>query len=416
MKRVLAAACAATLVLASCGTRGGGADEDAEGAGGVKTGVGVTDTEITLGVMTDQTGVFKNLSTGITHGNQLWVEDFNKAGGVCGRTVRLEIADHGYKADTAKTLYPQIEPKVLGFLQLVGSPIMAALGSDLEADELTTTPASWSSELLSNPYVMIVGTTYDVEMIDGLSYLNEEGLIADGDTVGHIYLDGEYGANGLRGSQYYAEKHDLNLKEVKITASDTDLTNVITGLRGEGVRAILLTTTPTQTGSAAAAARALGLDVPILANNPAFDPVLHQSPAASALDNLYFVASSVPFSADIPKAREIAKKYTAAGFTEPPNAGVPYGYAVAEVWGEVLRQACENKDLTRAGIHGAMRQTTSADTNDLVAALDFSTPGAPATREVYVAKPDAAAPGGASYVKPLFEAEDAADYKAPHQN
>ena len=51
----------------------------------------------------------------------------------------------------------------------------------------------------------------------------------------------------------------------------------------------------------AAANKALGLNVPILGNNPSFDPVLHQSPAANALDKLYIVASSVPFSADVPE-------------------------------------------------------------------------------------------------------------------
>jgi ABC-type branched-subunit amino acid transport system substrate-binding protein len=411
MKRFLVVS---LLLLTACSTKGGGTT-DTSSTDGLKSGVGVTDKEITLGVMTDQTGAFKSLATAITHGNELWVKDFNAAGGVCGKQVKLEVVDHGYKADTAKTLYPQLEPKVLGFMQLTGSPIMAALGKNIEADKLTTTPASWSSELLSNPYVMIVGTTYDVEMIDGLSYLQKQGLISDGDAVGHIYVDGEYGANGLRGSKYYAQQHNLKLTETKITSSDTDLTNVVTGLKGQGVKAILLTTTPTQTGSVAAANKALGLNVPILGNNPSFDPVLHQSPAAGALDKMYIVASTVPFSADIPKAKEIAQKYQAAGFKEPPNAGVPYGYAVAEVWGAVLRKACESKDLTRDGIHQAMRQTTSADTGNLVAALDFGKAGAPATRQVYVAQPDASAAGGQKYVQQLFEADQAKTYKAPHE-
>ncbi|MBB3053032.1 ABC-type branched-subunit amino acid transport system substrate-binding protein [Prauserella isguenensis] len=125
MRRTLAIACAAALVLTACGTKGGGSDGGTEGAGGVTTDVGVTDADITLGVMTDQTGPFKALSTGITHGNQLWVEDANADGGICGRDLKLEIVDHGYKADTPKTLYPQIEPKVLGLVQLVGSPVTA---------------------------------------------------------------------------------------------------------------------------------------------------------------------------------------------------------------------------------------------------------------------------------------------------
>lgn len=307
MKRF--AACCCLLILATaCSSKAENNDKGSTGSDGVKAGVGVTDKTITLGVMTDQSGVFKNLATAITRGNELWVKEVNAAGGVCGRKLDLDIVDHGYKADTAKTLYPQLEPKVLGFLQLTGSPIMAALGGDVQSDKVTTTPASWSSELLSNPYVMIVGTTYDIEMIDGLSYLQSKGMIKDGDTVGHIYVDGEYGANGLRGARYYAEKHNLKLREVKLTSTDTDLTNVVTGLKGDGVKSILLTTTPGQTGSALAANKALGLNVPVLSNNPAFDPVLHKGPAAKALDKLYVAASTVPYSADIPKAKEIMRR------------------------------------------------------------------------------------------------------------
>ncbi|WP_290052651.1 ABC transporter substrate-binding protein [Amycolatopsis solani] len=415
MKRThLAAALAAVLVLSACSTKAGDAGSSGSDSSGVKTGKGVTATEVTLGVMTDKSGVFKNLGLGVTQGNELWAKDFNAAGGVCGRQVKLEEVDHGYKADTAKTLYPQIEPKVLGFVQLLGSPVVAALKQNLATDKTVAAPASWSSELLDNPYVMIVGTTYDLEIIDGLSYLQEQGLIKDGDTIGHVYIDGEYGKNGLRGSQFYAKKHNLTVKEVKITSTDSDLTNVVTGLKGAGVKAIVLTTTPAQTGSAAATNKALGLNVPVLGNNPTFDPALLKSPAAGALDKLTIVASSVPFSADLPKAKDVAAKFKAA-YKETPNGGVPYGYAVGEVWGAVLKKACDNKDLTRDGIAAALKQTTSASTDNLVAALDFSKPGTPATRQVYAATPDASAEGGVKYVKPLFEAPEAKEYVAPHQ-
>ncbi|WP_439382737.1 ABC transporter substrate-binding protein [Amycolatopsis lexingtonensis] len=415
MKRThLAAALAAVLVLSACSTKAGDSGSSGSDSSGVKTGKGVTATEVTLGVMTDKSGVFKNLGLGVTQGNELWAKDFNAAGGVCGRQVKLEEVDHGYKADTAKTLYPQVEPKVLGFVQLLGSPVVAALKQNLATDKAVAAPASWSSELLDNPYVMIVGTTYDLEIIDGLSYLREQGLIKDGDTIGHVYIDGEYGKNGLRGSQFYAKKHSLTVKEVKITSTDSDLTNVVTGLKGAGVKAIVLTTTPAQTGSAVATNKALGLNVPVLGNNPTFDPALLKSPAAGALDKLTIVASSVPFSADLPKAKDVAAKYKAA-YKETPNGGVPYGYAVGEVWGAVLKKACENKDLTRDGIAAALKQTTSASTDNLVAALDFSKPGTPATRQVYAATPDASAEGGVKYVKPLFEAPEAKEYVAPHQ-
>src|SRR5262249_13839804 len=157
----------------------------------------------------------------------------------------------------------------------------------------------------------------------------------------------EYGRNGLAGSTFYAGKHHLTVKEAKITATDTDLTNIITGFKGAKVSAILLTTTPKAAASAVAVDKALGMNVPVLGDNPTSDPALLASPAKDALSLLYVVGSSVPFSADLPKARDVAAKYKAK-YTERANAGVPYGYAVAEIWGQVLAQACADKDLTRA--------------------------------------------------------------------
>lgn len=415
-RSALAVLAAGALALAGCGTKGASESGGASGTdkSGVKVGTGVTDSEITLGVMTDKSGVFKNLGLGTAEGNQLAIDDINAAGGICGRKLKLEVVDHGYKAENAKTLYPQIAPKVLGMVQLLGSPVVAALKANLIADQMTTTPASWSSELLDNPYIMIGGTTYDVEIIDGMNWLQSQGSIKDGDTVGHIYIDSEYGRNGLAGSKFYASKHNMTVKEAKITATDTDLTNVVTSMKGAGVKAILLTTTPTAAASVVAVDKALGLNVPVLGNNPTFDPALLSSPAKDAMGLLRIVASSVPFSADLPKAKDVAAKYKAK-YTEKPVSGVMYGYAVGEIWGQVLTQACQDKDLTRAGVQAALKKTKSASTDDLIAPLDFSKAGAPPTRQVYVAMPDATAEGGLKYVKPLFESPEATQYKAPHE-
>jgi len=411
---VVAALAATALTLAACSTKAPDSGGGGEGAGGVKTDKGVTADTISLGAFTDQSGVFKNLGLAIVHGNQLWADSVNEAGGICGRKISIEVADHGYKADTAVTLYPGLSEKVLGFVQLLGSPVVSALSQNLQEDKLTTVPASYSSELLSNPYIAIVGTTYDLEMINGLSYLQQQGKLKDGDKVGHIYIDGEYGKNGLRGAQYYAQQHNIQIVKGKIGSTDTDMTNIVTGFKDQGVNAILLTVAPSTTASTLAANAALGLNVPVMGNNPVWDPALLQSPAKDALGNLYVATSSVPYSSDVPKAKEVAKAYEAK-FTEPPNGNVDIGYAEGMVWQAFLKKACTNGDLTREGIHTAVGQTNSANTDDLVAKLDFSNPGTPATRQVYIAQPDAAAPGGLKQVQPLFEAPDAKTYVAPHQ-
>ncbi len=418
---LIAGALTSTLVLAACGSTadtgaGGAAAGGTAGAGGVATDVGVTDTTITLGIMGDTSGVFKNLGAALNAGNEQWAADVNEAGGICGRQVEIEVVDHGYKADTAKTLYPQLEPQVLGMVQLLGSPVLAALEPNLVEDDMLAAPASWSSEVLDNPGVMMIGTTYDLEIVNGLAYLQQEGLIADGDTIGHIYIDGEYGGNGLKGSQYYAQQHNLTINEAKVTSTDNDLTGIVTGMRGAGVKAIVLTTTPGQTASALAANQALGLNVPVLGNNPTFDPALLESPAAGALGNLYVSGSSAPFSSPNPKVVEITTEYKEADPDSPRNGGVVVGYVEGLVWQNVLTAACDAGDLTRAGVKNALTSLTSVDTEGLVDVLDYSSPGAPPTRGVYIAQVDANAEGGLTEVAPLFTAPEAETYVAPFQN
>ena len=128
------------------------------------------------------------------------------------------------------------------------------------------------------------------------------------------------------------------------------------------------------------------MNVPLVGNNPTFAPQLLDTPAKDALSKLYLVASSVPFGSDVPKAVEIAKTYKDK-YKELPNAGVPYGYAIGEIWGQLLKKACDNKDMTRDGVQKALQQSTAITTDNLVADLDFSSTGTPATREVYIAVP-----------------------------
>ena len=411
---LVAGALTCTLVLAACGSTADTAGGTA-GAGGVITDVGVTDTTITLGIMGDTSGVFKNLGAGLNAGNQLWADDVNAAGGICGRQIEIETVDHGYKADVAKTLYPQLEPNVLGMVQLLGSPVLAALEPNLIEDNMLAAPASWSSEVLDNPGIMMIGTTYDLEIVNGLAYLQQQGLIADGDTIGHIYIDGEYGGNGLKGSQYYAQQHSLTINEAKITSTDNDLTGIVTGMRGAGVKAIVLTTTPGQTASALAANQALGLNVPVLGNNPTFDPALLETPAAGALGNLYVSASNAPFSSENPKAVDVTTRYKAAYPDSPRNAGITTGYTEGVVWQNVLEAACTAGDLSRAGVKNALTTLTEVDSEGLVDVLDYSSPGSPPTRGVYIAQVDATVEGGLREVAPLFTSPEAETYVAPFQ-
>jgi ABC-type branched-subunit amino acid transport system substrate-binding protein len=379
------------------------------------TDVGVTRAEITLGALTEYSGPFKDLGIGVVHGQQVWVKETNTAGGICGRKIKLEIRDDEDDVSKAKTQYAALEPTVLGFMQILGSSVTTALSQSLIDNETTAIVLSRSSDLLSNPYVIIPATTYDVEMINALSYLMEQGKIHDGDTVGHLWLDGEYGTNGLRGAKYFAQRHHLTLRDAKVTTT-SDMHHFVAAFAGAPrVTAIALSTTPDQTAAALTANQQLRLNVPMIGNSAAFSPQLLFGPAAGALGNLSVMESSVPFSAVAPRAQHVAEAYRQAGYLQLPSSGVPYGYAIGKIWGQLLKRACTNGNMSRSGIQEALLQSTNITTDGLVADLNFTKPGSPASREASVDVPDAAALGGLREVKPLFVAPDAQGYVAAHQ-
>jgi hypothetical protein len=300
-------------------------------------------------------------------------------------------------------------------MQIQGSAAAAALSQSLIDNETTAVTLSNSSALLSHPYVLIPATTYDIEMINGLSALLAQGKIHDGDTIGHIWLDGDYGANALRGVQYFAQRHHMTLRATKVSTA-SDMRDVMAGFAAEPrVKAIALSTTPAQTVSAAMVNQQLRLGVPMIGNSAAFTPQLLTGPDAGALANLSIAASSVPFSAAVPKAQHIASAYRQAGYPELPSSGVPYGYATGTIWGQILKRACSNGDLSRSGIQEALHQLDTVSTDNLVADLSLAKPGSPATRQIYLGIPDLAIPGGIRQASPLFESPEAHGYVAPLQ-
>ncbi|WP_068401935.1 ABC transporter substrate-binding protein [Kribbia dieselivorans] len=408
---------AAASLVAGCSTKAADSNSSGTGgsAGGVKTDVGVTDTEISLGALTDQTGLFKVLGAASTQGNQMWADDVNADGGICGRQIKINVSDTGYSAEKAVTLYNQSKSKDLGYVQLIGSPAMAALKKPLVNDKIAAVPLSWSSRNLDVPNVLMVGTTYDVEVINGLAYLQKQGKIKDGDKIGHIYLKTEFGENGVEGSKYYASKHKMTVVESGVSATATDMTSSITALKGAGVKAIVVTSGPTQLASALGVARAQGLNVPFFGSSPTYTPQLLDTPAGALLTSGNFVTAGVvvPFNSAVPKAKEIASKWEKENKDGVPTFGMNLGYAMGMAWGAVLKQACSDGDLTRQGILDAIRKT-SVDTQGLTPNQDFTHPGSPATREVFIYKPKKTE-GGLDANPEKFISQEAQEYKAPFQ-
>jgi ABC-type branched-subunit amino acid transport system substrate-binding protein len=397
--------------LAACGSKGESDSSSSSGGESIKGGPGITASTIKLGVLTDLSGVFAPLAKPLTQANQLFWKQQNAKGGVCKRTVQLDIKDHGYDPQKAVVQYRDMSQNVAALQQLLGSPVTAALLPTLKTDSMLSLLSAWPSSLLSNDNIIVVGTTYDIEMINGLDYLLSKGLIKKGEKIGHLYFEGEYGENGLKGSKYFASKNGMTVVEQKIKATDTDMAGQVAAFKRAGVKAIAVTTAPTQLASVAGIAASQGMTVPIVGNNPTYDPALLKTPAAKVIKaNAYISGSIAPWTVDKPQVKKVGDDFTAAYPKSDPKAAVQFGYAQAQVMYEILTQGCKNKDLSRAGLVKAAHQVSGIDTGGLISApLDYTKVGEPSERAVYIAKP-ADVTGGLRPLPGTFESATSKSY------
>ncbi|MEU5952918.1 ABC transporter substrate-binding protein [Streptomyces sp. NPDC047525] len=408
-----ATALAALLAVAGCSSKAEDDKGDKKSEGGVKTGVGVSSDAITLGVLTDMTGVYATLGKSVTQAQQLYVKQTNADGGICGRKLKLTVRDHGYDPQKAVAGYTELEPDVLGFAQFIGSPFVAAVKQRVDADKALVLPQAWSANLLGSPYVRVVGSTYDLETINAIDFLMKEKGLKKGDKLGHVYFEGDYGENALKGSQYMAKKSGLTVVEQKIKATDNDMTAQVAALKKAGVKGVVISAGPRQAASLVGVAAAGKFDVPIIGNNSAFAPQLLGTQAGPALAKNYYVASpTLPIGADTPVAKKLVTDYKAAYPKDALDNGVSAGWTAASIFGEALKRACKSKDLTREGVDKALLTINAYDTG-LGVDQNFTDPKAPSSKESVILRPDKNVTGGMKVAREPGASAAAEGYTTP---
>ncbi|WP_073947812.1 ABC transporter substrate-binding protein [Streptomyces kebangsaanensis] len=407
---VLAGTLALLLAATGCSSKAGGGNGGGDAADGVRTGPGVGARTIRLGALTDLTGPYATLGRSIVQAQQMWADETNAKGGICDRTVEIVVKDHGYDVQKAVTAYADIAPDVVALPQVIGSPVVAALLDDIERDRMLTFPQAWAASLLGKDAVQVLGTTYDVDMIAAVDFLTRAKGLRKGDTIGHVYFEGDYGANALEGSTWAARKAGLKVTGQKIQATDTDLSAQVSAFRKEGVKAVLISAGPAQTASLVGVAASRGLRVPVVSSAPGFAPQLMKTPAAPALAAMLHIVSAAPaVSSDLPGVRRMVASYRKKYPDSPVDSGVLSGYNAARLLGADLKKACDAGGLTREDVVKAHRSQKNADTG-LGTAQDFSDVDRPASVETYVLRPDAKAVGGVVNAEDAHTAPGVEDY------
>ncbi|MFC7643338.1 ABC transporter substrate-binding protein [Streptosporangium lutulentum] len=362
--------------------------------------------------MTDLTGPYASFGKSLTQAQQLYFEQINTAGGVR-PPLETIVRDHGYDAQKAVAAYTEIGPKSVALAHIVGSPMVNAIKQRIEADRMLTIPMAWATGLLGSEPIQVTGTTYDIDMINGVDFLVKEKGVKSGDKIGHLYFEGDYGESALNGSKYAAEKLGLTVVEQKIKATDQDMSAQVAAFKAEDVKAILVSVGPKQTASLVGVSLAKGMDVPFVGSNSAYSPQLLPTPAGPALlKDFYYITGGAPISSDRPAMKKLAADYAAKYPGVEIDSGVSAGYAAAGIVVDALKKACESKDLSRAGVVAAHR-SQSAWGEAFGTTMDFTTFDKPASLLSYVAKPDKDALGGSVIFKEAAVSDLAKEYQVP---
>jgi ABC-type branched-subunit amino acid transport system substrate-binding protein len=391
----LAAAALCVFAVSACSTTepeaAGGGD-----AGDVETGNGVTDSAITIGVLTDLSGPFAaGAAVQVTQFQAFW-DQVNADGGICDRDVEIEVQDHGYDPQKAVSLYRSMSSNIVALQQVLGGPTSAAVLPLAEQDSLYVGGVGWASSALAYENNQLPGASYSVEAANAVDYLVDELGVEEGSSIGVIYFVGDYGGDALAGAQYAADERGLTVVPQEITPATSDLSAQASALVQEDVSAVILAAAPGQLASLAGVLGSQSADIPIVGMNPTFNPALLNTPAADALlANAYSITSVAPYASDEPGVQEANDLYAEADPDGAVGWEVPLASAQARLLQTALEGACDAGDLTPEGVVAAMREGTDVDTDGLLPdGLDFSTVGESPTRTVYVSKVSDSAEAG----------------------
>lgn len=393
----------AVAVTAGCSSKT--EDSGTKSESGVKTGAGISHGTIRLGVLTDLSGSFAPIGKEISQAEKVYWDDKNAHGGVCGKfPVEVDVRDSVYNVQNTVSLYSDMHKDVLAFANVLGSAHTLALKDQLTADDMLVVAHGQGVELLGLENVIETGASFDIEGANGMGYMLESGALKDGDTVGHIHLEGTYGDAVAAGVQKFADDHHLKVHSTQVAPTTTDLTPAITDLAGKHIDLLVFSGTPPQLASAVGAATAAGLDIPVLASTPTWTSGLLKTPAAEALKkNVTVVFPAAPFEVEAAKAfREL---YVKAYPQEDPSLQIILELSEMQALDAVLEKACADGDLTRAGVMKAKRSIGTVKTDGITPELDFSEPAKPATAKEFVTKV-ADVPGGLQLVKADYVSDE----------
>jgi ABC-type branched-subunit amino acid transport system substrate-binding protein len=358
------------LFLASCGSTSGA-------GGGIKAGPGVdlSAKTITLGILTPLSGpVAAPIGIPLTNGILTYFDEVNANGGIDGYQIKFIQKDSMYDPQTQVQDYEQIHNQVLMLAESLGTPTTQAIVQLSAADHMLVSAATLDSYLARQPYMVLIGTPYRLQVENGFDYVvNKLGMKSPKTAI--VYQNDGYGQDGLTGYKEAISCYGLQDKlQTTYNVTDTTFTAQAAALKRSGAKYVFLTAIPTAAAGIIGTAHALGYDPQWILQSPAFANALLQVPGLNLLlEHEAWVVSQGATWGDTsqPGMAELVQDVAKYMPSQKPDGYFEFGFTEAKVTGAILKQAIENKDLTRDGLLNALNSLQNVDLGGLYPTLHY---------------------------------------------
>ncbi|MFK7966624.1 MAG: ABC transporter substrate-binding protein [Burkholderiaceae bacterium] len=349
----------------------------------VSAEVGVTDSEVRLGMVNVQTGPASALGKGMLAGSSAVFKEVNANGGVHGRQIELMVGDDGYEPDQAidETLVMIEENEVFSLFGYVGTPTSNAVLPIVKEMEVPLVGLFTGAGTLRSPVtreVFNIRASYN----DEAEAMVEHFLANGAKNVAVFYQNDGFGKAVLKGAKKALAKRDM-----KVHATGTFKRNTmavesgLASLVAAKPDAIIMVGTYAPLAEFVKQARAAGLDS--MMSTVSFVGTRNLVNAVGAAGDGVIITQVVPFPyqndlALVNECRDLVKKHS--------NAELDYvnleGCLSAKVMVHALEAA--GADLTREKLIEALHAMDKVDIGGLL--IGFSPDDHQALKTVYVSE------------------------------
>jgi ABC-type branched-subunit amino acid transport system substrate-binding protein len=366
---VLSCVAILSILLAGCGSSNGG-------SGSLKTDFGVnTSTKtISLGILTPLTGqVAGPIGIPLTKGIETFFDDINANGGIDGYHVNLIEKDTQYDPTMEVSAYEQIKNQVAMFAESLGTPTTQAIVPLTHTDHVLVSAATLDSYLAHEPYMVLIGTPYRLQVENAFDYVVNKLGVQD-PKVGIIYQNDGYGQDGLTGYQEaLACYHFTDVGHATYNITDTSFAAQALQMKAAGAKYVFLTAIPSAAATIIGTAHQIGYDPQWILQSPAYANVLLQTPVAPLLEHEAWVVTQGAMWGDqsVPGMAQMLSDIQKYNPSQGPDGYFEFGYTEAMVTYAILKKAFDNHDVTRTGLLNAFNSLGTVSVGGLYPDLHY---------------------------------------------